>query len=166
MKRIYRYINGHYSHLEKLGKWTFLWRSWLEAVFLAYVVGITFQAMFPTAPRSDLNGLSLVSLLTRVALIGPLFETLMFQCLPLEISMALGIRRGARLIISVVPFALMHYFAGIPTVVAAGAVGGFYFAFTYERWKKESLIAGVLMTFLLHSSYNLVGVLGMLSLRW
>lgn len=60
------------------------------------------------------------------------------------------------------PFALGHRLAGIPTVVAAGFIGGFYFAFTYDRWRQESLFVAVAMTFLLHSSFNLVGVLGML----
>ena len=36
---------------------------------------------------------------------------------------------------------------------------------TYERWKKESLVAAVLMTFLLHASFNLVGALGMIFLH-
>jgi hypothetical protein len=91
-----------------------------------------------------------------------LLETLVFQCLPLELAASFGLRRGMRLAISIVPFALMHHFAGLPTVVAAGGVGGFYFAFTYERWRSESLIAAVAMTFLLHSSFNLVGILGMI----
>jgi hypothetical protein len=165
MKRIRRYLGRHFSRLERLGKWSFLWRSWLEAVVIAYAIGEILQGVFPAGPRTDLQGLPLVQLVALVAVIGPLFETVVFQCLPLELTAALGFRRAARLIISIVPFALMHQFAGVPTVVAAGIVGGFYFAFTYERWRKESLVAGVLMTFLLHSSYNLVGVLGMLILH-
>lgn len=165
MNRIYRYLSGHFSRLQKLSKWSFLWRSWLEATILAYIIGSAVQAIFPAAPRADLQGLSPFHLIALVAVLGPLFETVAFQCLPLELTAALGFRRSVRLVISVVPFAVMHSFAGMPTVVAAGAVGGFYFAFTYERWKKESLVVAVLMTFLLHSSFNLVGVVGMLFLR-
>jgi hypothetical protein len=165
VKHLHRYLGCHFSRLERLGKWSFLWRSWLEAVVIAYVIGEVLQGFFPAGPRTDLQGLPLVQLVALVAVIGPLFETVAFQCLPLELTAALGLRRAARLIISIVPFALMHQFAGVPTVVAAGVVGGFYFAFTYERWRRESLMAGVLMTFLLHSSYNLVGVLGMLFLH-
>jgi membrane protease YdiL (CAAX protease family) len=93
---------------------------------------------------------------------GPLVETMVFQCLSLEFTANLRIKRSIRIALSVVPFALLHHFAGIPTVVAAGFVGGFYFAFTYERWRTESLIAAVVMTFLLHSSFNLVGALSMI----
>jgi hypothetical protein len=159
-----RWIREHFARLTKKGKWSFLWRTWLEAVLVAYIVGIAAQAVFPAGPRSDLTKMSLFGLLGLVLVVGPLWETLVFQCLPLEFTTALRVRRTLRIAFSVVPFALLHRFAGIPTVVAAGIVGGFYFAFTYERWRKESLIVAVGMTFLLHSSFNLVGVLGLLLL--
>jgi hypothetical protein len=108
--------------------------------------------------------MTLLGLLGLVLIVGPLFETLAFQCLPLEFTSTLRVRRSIRFLCSVIPFALAHHFAGMPTVLAAGIVGGFYFAFTYERWRKESLFVAVVMTFLLHSSFNLVGVLGMLLL--
>ena len=165
MKRIYRYISGHFSRLQSLNKWSFICRLWLEATIIAYIVGTAVQAIFPAAPRADLQNLTPLHLIALVAVVGPLFETVAFQYLPLELTAALGFRRSVRLFISIVPFAAMHYFAGMPTVVAAGAVGGFYFAFTYERWKKESVVVAVIMTFLLHSSFNLVGVVGMLFLR-
>jgi hypothetical protein len=59
----------------------------------------------------------------------------------------------------------MHHFAGVPTVVAAGFIGGFFFAFTYERWRSESIAAALMMTILLHSSFNLVGAVAMLLFR-
>ena len=136
----------------------------MEAVLFAYVAGIVLQAIFPAGPREDLAKLTLVGLLVLVLVVGPLFETLAFQCASIEFTAALRVRRTIRLLFSVVPFALLHHYAGIPTVVAAGIVGGFYFAFTYERWRKESWVVAVSMTFLLHSSFNLVGVLGMLFL--
>jgi len=50
-------------------------------------------------------------------------------------------------------------------VFAAGFVGGFYFSFTYERWRRESVVVAVVMTFLLHSTFNLVGALAMILSR-
>ena len=165
MNRIAQFIERHFSRLESHGKSAYLWRSWLEASVIAFLVGNALQWVFPAGPRHDLEGLGGLHLLVLVAVIGPIFETVFFQCLPLEIAASFGLQRPVRLLLSVVLFALMHHFAGVPTVVAAGGVAGFYFAFTYERWKRESLVAGVLMTFLLHSSYNLGGILGMLFLR-
>ena len=162
MRRIIQTVSRHFDRLEVCGKWSFFWRAWLGATLVGFLVGNAAQWLFPAGPRSDLAGLSLARLIALVAFVGPMFETLAFQCLPIEMTSRLGFRRWLRLVISIVPFALMHHFAGVPTVVAAGAIGGFYFAFTYERWKKESIIAGVVMTFLLHSSFNLTSVLGML----
>jgi hypothetical protein len=148
--------------LEDKSKGSFLWRVWLEAVLIAYVLGNLVHAVFPSNQRTDLNGMSVLGLVGLVLIVGPLFETLAFQCLPLELTARLQVRRWFRFLVSIVPFALLHHFAGVSTVVAAGVVGGFYFAFTYERWRKESTIVAVGMTFVLHSSFNLVGVLGML----
>jgi hypothetical protein len=164
MNSLPQIIYTHFSRLAKRGKWSFLWRTWLEAVLLAYVVANAVQAVFPAGPRSDLAQMTLLGMLGFVLVVGPFFETLAFQCLSLELTTALRVRRIIRFISSIVPFALLHSSAGLPTVVAAGIVGGFYFAFTYERWRRESLIVAVVMTFLLHSSFNLVGVLGMLLL--
>ena len=161
MRKLAQYLRKHFSRLAEKKKWPFLWRTWLEAVLLAYIVGNIVQFIFPAGPRSDLAKMTLVGLLGLVLIVGPLFETLVFQCLPLEFTSTLRVRRSLRFLFSVVPFALAHHFAGMPTLLAAGIVGGFYFAFTYERWRKESLVVAVAMTFLLHSSFNLVGVLGM-----
>jgi len=136
----------------------------LEAVVLAYVVGWVAQKFFPAGPRGDLANLMVPSLLVLVLIAGPLSETLMFQLLPLEFGAALQVRRSIRVGLSIISFALMHSFAGFPTVAAAGIVGGAYFAFTYEQWRKESMLAAVMMTFFLHSSFNAVGVVGVLVL--
>lgn len=165
MKRLIRNIRVRFSRRARLGKWAFLWRSWAEATVLAYLVGNAIQLLSPAPPRADLAGLGAVHLLILVTVVGPLFETVAFQCLPLELTAILRLRRSVRWCVSIVPFALMHSFAGLPTVVAAGAIGGFYFAFTYERWRRESFFAALLMTFLLHSSFNLVGALAMILLR-
>ncbi len=155
-------LRHHLVRRAQAGKWTYLWRSWLEVVLLAYVAACLVQALAPAGPRHDLAGLPVPTLLALVLVIGPLFETVAFQCLPLEFGALLPVRRSIRLALSLVPFALAHRFAGLPTVMAAGVVGGFYFAFTYERWRRESLGAALLMTFLLHSSFNLVGALGLI----
>ena len=148
--------------LRRASKWSFYWRIWLETTLCAYVVGNVLQAILHTPERRDLIGRSTLSLVVLAIFVGPLFETLVFQCLPLELGRALRMRPWAQFFVSIVPFAIGHWFAGIPTVVAAGVVGGFFFAFTYVRWKRESLFVAVAMTFLLHAAFNSVGVLGML----
>lgn len=164
MKTLVHVVRAHFSRLAEKQKGSFLCRTWLEAVLLAYLVGNLVQRVWPAGPRSDIETMTVWGLIGLVLILGPLFETLVFQCIPLEFAAALHVRRSLRVMVSVVPFAFAHAFAGIPTVLAAGMVGGFYFAFTYERWRKESLVVAVAMTFILHSSFNLVGVLGLLFL--
>jgi hypothetical protein len=159
---IKNHLRKHFVPLEKLERGPFLWRAWLETSVIAYFICAVMQFVFPAPPRTDVAGWTPLRLITLAAIAGPLVETLAFQCLPLELAASFGLRRGMRFVISIVPFALMHHLAGLPTMVAAGGVGGFYFAFTYERWRPESLVAAVVMTFLLHSSFNLVGILGII----
>jgi hypothetical protein len=155
-------LRRHFQALDRMPRWTFLWRVWIEAVVLAYAAANLAQHVFPAGPRMDLVTQTSWRLCILVLLVGPLTETMLFQCLPTELAVAAKARRLLRIAVSVVPFALMHRFAGVPTVVAAGFVGGFYFAFTYDRWRRESLFVGVMMTFLLHSSFNLVGAIALL----
>jgi membrane protease YdiL (CAAX protease family) len=165
MNRLANALRGYFGNLEQKNKWPFFWRAWLHAVVVAYAVGNLAHLMFPAGRREDLASKSAFDLCLLVLVIGPVVETVFFQFLPLEFTRAANARRWIRIGVSVIPFALMHHFAGVPTVVAAGFVGGVFFAFTYERWRSESIVVALLMTFLLHSSFNLVGVVAMLLLR-
>ena len=165
MTKIARWLHNHFRRSARRGKWSFFWRTWLEAVVIAYAVGIIAQTLLRAPPRDDLARLSTWHLCLLVLGIGPFVETVAFQCLPVEIAAAARARRIVRLASGIVPFALLHWFAGLPTVFAAGFVGGFYFSFTYERWRRESVVVAVVMTFLLHSTFNLVGALAMILSR-
>lgn len=165
MKFLGNALRRYFQYLDQKNKWSFFWQVWLHAVLLAYVAGNLAHLICPAGPREDLVSKSALDLCLLVLVVGPLAETIFFQCLPLEFTRAAHARRWVRMGASVIPFALMHHLAGVPTVIAAGFIGGFFFAFTYERWRRESLLVAVLMTVLLHSSFNLVGAVAMLLLR-
>lgn len=165
MRRLANALRRYFQQLEQKNKWPFFWRAWLHAVVVAYAAGNLAHLAFPAGPREDLVSRSAFDLCLLVLVIGPFVETIFFQFLPLEFTRAANARRWVRIGASVIPFALVHHFAGVPTVVAAGFVGGIFFAFTYERWRSESIVVALLMTFLLHSSFNLVGAVAMLLLR-
>src|SRR4051812_5444048 len=82
MNRLAQSIRKHFSGLAQKEKWSFLWRTWLEAVILAYVIGNIVALIFPAGPGSDVARMTLFGLLGLVLFTGPLFETLAFQCLP------------------------------------------------------------------------------------
>lgn len=127
---------------------------------VAYVVANVLQYFLRTPERTDLQAFTMPGLMMAAVIIGPLIETLIFQCLLIELGAAFRFRRFFQFIVSIIPFAVAHRFAGAPTVVAAGIIAGFSFAYTYIKWRTESLVTAILMTFLLHASFNLVGVVG------
>ncbi len=162
---IWQFIRGHFDQLNARSKRSYFWRVWLETTLFAYIVGNLLQGLFHFRTRTDLDHYGPMALVTLTVIAGPIVETVIFQCLPLEFAESLKFRRFWQFALSIVPFAIGHLFAGIPTSVSAGVIGGFYFAFTYSRWKRESLFVGLVMTILLHSSFNLVGALAMLARR-
>ena len=159
-----RRLPSHFATLEQKTKWGFLWRTWLEATLAAFIVANLLQFIYHFPLRSDLVDLSPWRLALLVIVVGPLVETLIFQFLLIETAQGLKWKRAWQFLCSIIPFALAHALAGISTVISAGIIGGFFFAFTYYRWKRESLLIGILMTFLLHASFNTTGVIGMLLL--
>ena len=165
MNPLFSHVKQHFASLRSQQKWAFIWRVWIETTLFAYIVANILQAILRSPGRTDLDGYSPLALVGLTVFVGPLFETLVFQCVALELAGSLRLRRFLQFAVSIVPFAIAHFFAGIPTFVSAGVIAGFYFAFTYDHWKQESFFVGVAMTFILHSSFNLVGVLGMLLLR-
>jgi hypothetical protein len=165
VKRIFDAVRRYFSRFDQQNRWPFLWRIWLHAIVISYSAAALVQFFVPTGPRDDLVGKSGVELCLLVLVVGPFTETMLFQFLPLELTRAAAVRRSLRFAISVIPFAYMHLFAGMPTVVAAGFVGGLFFAFTYERWRSESVFVAIAMTVLLRSSFNLVGAVAMLLAR-
>ena len=165
MRPFRKTLAQYFRHLEGKTKWAFLWWTWLHAVVIAYAVGHLVHLIFPARPRADLVNMDALQLCMLVLAVGPFVETMVFQFLPLEFSRAAGARRWIRFAVSIIPFALAHQAGGVPAIAAAGCIGGFFFAFTYERWRTESVIVAVVMTLLLHSSFNLVAVVATLLTR-
>lgn len=158
-------MRRHFATLAQRPKWAFLLQAWLETTVLAYLTANLIHTVFDLPRRTDLDGLSPVRLVAMAVVIGPLIETVIFQFLPLEIGRSLRWPRILRFVLSIVPFGLAHHRAGLPTMIGAGIVGGFFFAFTYDRWRRESLAVAVLMTVLLHSSFNCLGTIALLLSR-
>jgi hypothetical protein len=49
-----------------------------------------------------------------------------------------------------------HFGAASVTGLSAGLVGGFYFAFTYTAWRRQSALRAYAMTTAHHALYNLL----------
>ena len=86
--------------------------------------------------------------------IAPILETLLFQALPVWIARLFGAGFATQVVVSVIPFCVVHALEGIATGLAAGLVGGFYFAFTYVHWRARSRWTAFWTTALSHAIHN------------
>ncbi len=73
-----------------------------------------------------------------ILLLAPIFETLFFQTI--LIGLARLFRRSFRsqVLVSAIPFALIHFPEGVAVGVGAGVIGGLYLAYTYAHWARKS----------------------------
>ena len=81
----------------------------------------------------------------------PWLETLVYQSLPIGLCRLLGLGTGAQALASIVAFFAVHLTLGLAPGLAAGLVGGFYLAFTYLRWRRQSWWTAVWVTSLSHA---------------
>lgn len=87
-------------------------------------------------------------------LLGPLYETLLYQLLPLEILRLLRTPRFVQFLIAWIIFAIPHFEVSLLKGLIGGTMSGAFLVFTYVVWRKKSLIAAVGMTFSFHSIAN------------
>jgi hypothetical protein len=133
-------IAAHFARYQKLPPWTFTWRVALESIGFALVAG-TAAAMVLPHEGLLVHRLHMTpgQLFVRAVLLAPVIETLLFQFLVIEIAARLGAGFMLQIALSMVPFAVAHFFVNGPVNgVAAGVVGGFYLAFTYATWRPRS----------------------------
>lgn len=125
---------------------------------LSYGVSMAVVKLGDFPPRTDLDQYGPVGLVVTVVIFGPIIETLLFQALPTGIGRALKWRRRWQFLVTMLPFAAVHFLIGLPTGMSAGLVGGSYFAFTYLKFRDASFAKAVAATSLVHGCYNLVAV--------
>lgn len=89
-----------------------------------------------------------------VVVLAPVYETLLLQALPIFIARKFKAPFAYQIVASMAVFATLHIFEGILTAIAAGMVGGFYFAFTYAHWCQKSHWTAFWVTAVSHALSN------------
>ena len=148
----------HFKKYQKLSLWPFCWHIALEASIVNIVVIYVLFALFPLVPRKDLLGFNLSSLIIGALVVAPILETLLLQVLPISIAKTLHAPFSWQILVSVIPFAIMHFFSGIATGIGSGLIDGFYLAFVYIHWSKVSIWTGFWTTALTHMIRNFIGL--------
>lgn len=145
----------HFQRYRQRKPWAFCWRISIEGLLVSILCALVLALLFPELDREfpdwDMGTIFLV-----VVVIGPVVETLLFQALPIFIARKFNAPFIWQIIISTVIFTSLHFLEGIPTGIAAGVVGGFYFAFTYAHWREKSRWTAFWVTAISHAFNNAV----------
>jgi hypothetical protein len=120
------------------------------------IVAVGLSAAFHLAPRTDLLEFGVLKLFVWAIVLGPFFETLLLQALPVVIARRCGLRFWGQVIATLIPFAVLHFPSGIAAGICGGVVSGFYIAFTYVHWRQISFRSALWMTTGMHAVHNLV----------
>lgn len=95
--------------------------------------------------------------LTSALLIAPIIETIICQMIPVAIVRKFHGKKWLQVLLATAVFAILHFhIVGFTSGMSAGLIGGFYFSFTYVRWRERSLRAAYWSTVFVHFIYNTV----------
>jgi hypothetical protein len=153
MMSIIEWVKAHFHGHRQRSKWSFLWRTSVEGLLVALVIGMALKLLFSFPPRHDLH--PSIKEFFSIVVFAPFFETIFLQSFPVMIARVLGSHFRGQLLAAWIPFAALHFLAGIATGICAGVVGGFYIAFTYTHWRGVSLRSAFWMTCAYHALHNL-----------
>ena len=125
----------------------------VEGVIVSIIPAVILVNLIDEPEREFLNWPVPLMLVVIVG-IAPLFETLLFQALPIAIARWMKAGFKVQILASLIPFTLAHALEGIGTGVCAGLVGGFYLAFTYAHWIEKSVWTAMWTTAAAHFIRN------------
>ena len=147
----------HFEWYRTLEPWGFTWLITLEGLFVGGCVAAALS-VFAFPSRRDFGDYSLEKLFLLVVIAGPLLETLIFQAFPVLVARLCRAGFLAQVLAGSVFFALGHFLEGFAVGIAAGVVGGFYFAFTYVHWCSRSFWTALWTTTISHAMHNLIAL--------
>ena len=153
--RIAQSLRDHFAAYQLRSKGDFLWRVTLEGLAVSLGVILLLGLAFELPDRTDLKGVTF----TQLVCLAPLLETLLLQSLPVMVARAMGLGFRGQLLAAWIPFAALHFSAGVDTGICAGIVSGFYIAFTYTHWRQDSVGSAYWMTTGTHALHNLALVM-------
>lgn len=145
----------HFSRYRKRKPWAFCWRIAIEGLLVSILCALVLALLFPDLHRESIDW-SAAEIFMAIVILAPVFETLLFQALPIFAARKFNAPFSWQIIISMAIFASLHFLEGIGAGIAAGMVGGFYFAFTYAHWRQKSRWTAFWVTAVAHAFNNAV----------
>jgi hypothetical protein len=138
----------------------FILRIMVQHFAVKLIVGITIGLSIGLfAPQIDEPKIVIPNPILAIIIIifvTPVVETLLLQTLPIELARRFNRSVYTQFCAGMIPFALLHFPAGIRAGIAAGVVGGAFFSYAYLECREESWRKATVVTCINHFIHNLV----------
>jgi hypothetical protein len=149
------WIKRHFERYRQMPPWEFCWKLVIEGLLVSFLVLIPIALLSKVEERAVLKKPA-VELLIFAALLVPPVETVIFQALPIAIARRLKAGFAGELAAATALFAAAHFYESFAVGVVAGLVGGFYLAFSYAHWIRQSAWTAFWVTTVHHAIRNFV----------
>jgi hypothetical protein len=145
------WIKAHFQGYRERKPWDFCWRIAIEGTIVSLGAAFVLD-LFELAEREI--DLAFPLFMFAGVIVAPVFETLLFQALPVWIARKCKATFSIQVVAALLLFFAAHAIEGFGTAIAAGLVGGFYFAFTYVHWREQKRWTAFWTTALSHAIHN------------
>jgi len=125
-------------------------------LIVGIIIGLTIGLVAPQAGEPKIVITNPIITIIALVFISPIFETLLLQTLPIELARRFNRSVYTQFCAGMIPFALLHFAAGITAGIAAGVVGGVFFSYAYLECREESWKKATVVTCINHFIHNLV----------
>lgn len=133
----------------------FITRLMVQHFIVKIVIAITLALLIPENDTKILITNPIVVIISTI-LVAPFVETLLLQTLPIELSKRFNRPVSFQFFAGMIPFALLHFLAGIHAGIAAGIVGGVYFSYAYLEFRDESWLKATKVVCITHCLHNVI----------
>lgn len=129
------------------------------SLFLSVAADLVLSLLgFADPDRPALLAHGTVFLVLGGVVFAPLAETLMLQQLPISLSSRFGMSRFVQFLMGCVPFAAVHFDAGLISGFAGGVAGGIVLSLAYLTFFPRSKAKAFVVTAAIHSLHNLLPI--------
>ena len=125
-------------------------------LIVGIIIGLTIGLVAPQAGEPKIVIPNPILTIIMIIFVAPIFETLLLQTLPIELTRRFNRSIFTQFCAGMIPFALLHFFAGITAGIAAGIVGGIFFSYAYLECREDSWQKATVVTCINHFIHNLV----------
>ena len=136
-------------------------RQFILRLVTQYFVVKLIVALFLAFVLQDIDNTEIIvthplAIIVIFVFVVPIVETLLLQTFMIELSRRLRYPISVQFCAGMIPFALLHFQAGIATGIAAGVIGGVFFSYAYLECRGDSWWKATGVTCVTHHIHNVI----------